>query len=109
MTTGVQPWQARLAQMDHSRGTSNKMMQDAMCQEIKDLRKLLKPELVAWRRAQLERVKRTKTEDDLRTELSAVRARAGRFRRALAQARAEREAWRVQAVKYQKQILGKTK
>lgn len=83
------------------------MMQDAMCQEIKDLRKLLKPELVAWRRAQLERVKRTKTEDGLRKELSAVRARAGRFRRALAKARAEREAWRVQAVKYQKQILGK--
>ena len=106
MSTGVLPWQTRLAQMDHTKGTSNKMIQDAMHQEIKDLRKLLKPETVAWRKAQLERVRRTTAEDALRVELSTVRSRAGRYRRALAQARAEREAWRVQAVKYQKQIIG---
>ena len=93
--------------MDHTKGTSNKMIQDAMHHEIKDLRKLLKPETVAWRKAQLERVKRTAAEDALRAELSTVRSRAGVYRRALAKARAEREAWRVQAVKYQKQILGK--
>ena len=107
MSTGVLPWQTRLAQMDHTKGTSNKMIQDAMHQEIKDLRKLLKLETVAWRKAQLERVKRTTTEDRLRVELSTVRKRAGVYRRAMTKARAEREAWRLQAVKYQKQILGK--
>lgn len=32
------PWKARLASMDHSKGTSNKMIQTAMLAEIKDLR-----------------------------------------------------------------------
>ena len=107
MSTGVLPWQTRLAQMDHTKGTSNKMIQDAMHQEIKDLRKLLKPETVAWRRAQLERVKRTTTEDELRVELGTVRARAARYMRALSLARSQRAVWRLAALRYQKQVLGK--
>lgn len=31
-------WEDRLAEMDHSRGTSDKMRKDAMLAEIKDLR-----------------------------------------------------------------------
>ena len=35
------PWKARLAAMDHSNGTSNKMIQTAMLNEIADLRAAL--------------------------------------------------------------------
>lgn len=36
----VEPWESRLAKMDHSRGTTDRMRKEAMKAEIKDLRKL---------------------------------------------------------------------
>ena len=143
----TKPWQTRLAEMNHSRGTSNKMIQDAMQSEISDLRKQLKPELVEWRRAKLVQVKSTKTEERLGKELSVARTETLALRRSLAQAtksnqvavgalgkmksefgderrarkleiaslrkslcvaRRARDEWRVQAMKYQKQLIEKS-
>ena len=38
----VDTWQRRLARMDHSRGTSNRMIREAMLAEIDDLRAALR-------------------------------------------------------------------
>lgn len=35
----IERWEDRLAKMDHSKGTSNKMVQEAMKAEIKELRR----------------------------------------------------------------------
>lgn len=37
----IERWEDRLAKMDHSKGTSNKMRQDAMLAEIKELRRFV--------------------------------------------------------------------
>lgn len=108
-TTPTTPWQSRLAAMDHTRGTSNKMVQAALKSEINDLRKMLKPELVAWRQAKLAQTKSTKVEERLRVEVSKLRATVGRQRRALAAVRKVRDEWRAAAQRYQKQLLKETK
>lgn len=143
----TKPWQARLEEMDHSKGTSHTMIQDAMLAEIMALRKMLKPELVEWRRAKLAQVTSTKTEERLGKELSVVRTETLALRQSLAQAtksnqvavgalgkmksefgderrarkleiaslrkslcaaRRTRDEWRVQAMKYQKQLIEKS-
>ncbi len=105
--TDVLPWRARLAAVDHSRGTSNKMIQEAMRAEIDDLRKLLAPEAVEWRKAKLARLKSTKTEDRLRLQVSQLRAEKTGMRRALDQARVGRDEWKAAAIRYQKQLVDK--
>ena len=37
----IERWEDRLAKMDHSKGTSNKMVQEAMQAEIKELRRFV--------------------------------------------------------------------
>ena len=99
------PWQARLAAMDHSKGTSNKMIQDAMHAEIVALRKLLKPNIVAWRAAKTEQIRGGKTEQRLQAELSVALRDLGNHRWRLKAARKSRDEWKEAALRYQKQLI----
>ena len=123
------------------------MIQKAMLAEIVALRKLLRPDMVEWRKAKLAQVTSTKTEERLGKELSVVRTETLALRQSLAQAtksnqvavgalgkmksefgderrarkleiaslrkslcvaRRTRDEWRVQAMKYQKQLIEKS-
>ena len=89
--------------MNHSKGTTNKMIQKAMLAEIMALRKLLRPDMVEWRKAQ--QIRGGKTEQRLQAELSEALEKLRTQRWQVKDARKSRDEWRVQAMKYQKQIL----
>lgn len=75
----VKTWEARLAAVDHSRGTTNKMIQGAMTAEIVALRAAVATG--QKRSAELRRVKHT-----------------------LAYTRLSRDEWRDAALRYQRTI-----
>ena len=101
----TKPWQARLEEMDHSKGTTNKMIQKAMLDEIMALRKLLRPDMVEWRKAKAHQIRGGKTEQRLQAELSESMAKMRSERWKVKDARRARDEWRVQAMKYQKQLI----
>ena len=101
----TKPWQARLEEMDHSKGTTNKMIQKAMLAEIMALRKLLRPGMVEWRKAKAQQIRGGKTEQRLQAELSEAMAKMRSERWKVKDARKSRDEWRVQAMKYQKQLI----
>lgn len=74
----VTPWRTRLAAMDHTRGTTGKMIQEAMRGEIADLRKLMEPKVEARFQAKLAQTKSTKVEDMLRAQLVALQAKSAK-------------------------------
>jgi hypothetical protein len=106
--TAVLSWRFRLAAMDHSRGTSNKMIQAAMTAEIKDLRKLLAPEAVEWRKAKLVVLRNTKLETRLRGTIRELRAGMVGHNRVVNNARAARDEWKAAALRYRKQVIEKS-
>jgi len=91
--------------MNHSKGTTNKMIQKAMLAEIMALRKLLRPDMVEWRKAKAEQIRGGKTEQRLQAELSTALATVRSEKSKVRLARIARDEWRVQAIKYQKQII----
>ena len=101
----TKPWQTRLAEMDHSKGTSHTMIQKAMQSEISDLRKLLRPDMVEWRKAKAQQMRGGKTEQRLQVELSEALKKLRMQRWKVKDARTSRDEWRVQAMKYQKQLI----
>ena len=104
----TKPWQARLEEMNHSKGTTNKMIQKAMLAEIMALRKLLRPDMVEWRKAKAEQIRGGKTEQRLQAELIEAMAKLCSERSRVRLARASRDEWRAQALKYQKQLIEKS-
>lgn len=72
----VEPWESRLAKMDHSKGTSDKMRKQAMQAEIKELRRLARNH-----------------------EALIIKARASAN-----QAQAKTREWRSVATRYQKEL-----
>jgi len=91
--------------MDHSKGTTNAMIQKAMLAEIMALRKLLKPDIVEWRKAKASQIRGGKTEQRLQAELTQALSEARMLKFRVKQARVSRDEWKAAALRYQKQII----
>ena len=85
-------WRERLGAMDHSKGTSNAMIQECMKAEIMELRKALRAaeiikvgSLNAQHRVLLRQIKKLEAERD--------------------KAKARADEWRGHAMRYQKQLI----
>lgn len=114
----IPTWQQRLDAMDHSKGTSNVMRQNAMKAEILELRAALREYRTNFQSALSERT-RTLTkaikahEKELakrQVSLSAlpgVREENRKLRKELARMSAAAKDWKDQALKYQKLAAGR--
>lgn len=97
----ILPWRSRLAAMDHTKGTSNKMVQEAM-----------RAEIVEWiardRQRGLDAARSYKLRATMLDQIVALKEMLRVERLRVHGLRRARDTWKTMAMKYRKQVLEKS-
>ncbi len=107
MTVTIQHWRSHLAAMDHAKGTTNKMIQAAMQQELAEWRRATAPLSTDLARAFKEQAESKKLIAALRSELRDERRLRKTKERVLETTRKLYADWRATALRYRKNLIEK--